>query len=113
MRGNYTLDGGLKAIKVRQYNPNNYGLYDMAGNVSEWTSTVFDETSSSYSHDMNSDNSYLSEESDKDVLKRKVVRGGSWKDISYFIQTSTRTYEYDDVSTSYIGFRCVWISWKR
>ena len=40
-------------------------------------------------------------------LKRKVVRGGSWKDISYFIQTSTRTYEYDDVSTSYIGFRCV------
>ena len=107
LRGNYTADGGLKAIKVRQYNPNNYGLYDMAGNVSEWTSTVFDETSSSYSHDMNSDNSYLSEESDKDVLKRKVVRGGSWKDISYFIQTSTRTYEYDDVSASYIGFRCV------
>ena len=107
LRGNYTADGGLKAIKVRQYNPNNYGLYDMAGNVAEWTSTVFDETSTSYSHDMNSDNSYISEESDQDVLKRKVVRGGSWKDISYFIQTSTRTYEYDDVSTSYIGFRCV------
>ena len=34
LRGNYTVDGGLKAIKVRQYNPNNYGLYDMAGNVS-------------------------------------------------------------------------------
>ena len=107
LRGNYTADGGLKAIKVRQYNPNNYGLYDMAGNVAEWTSTVFDETPTSYSHDMNSDNSYMSEESDQDVLKRKVVRGGSWKDISYFIQTSTRTYEYDDVSTSYIGFRWV------
>ena len=107
LRGNYTADGGLKAIKVRQYNPNNYGLYDMAGNVAEWTSTVFDETSTSYSHDMNSDNSYISSESDQDVLKRKVVRGGSWKDISYFIQNSTRTYEYDDVSTSYIGFRCV------
>ena len=107
LRGDYTADGGLKAIKVEQYNPNNYGLYDMAGNVAEWTSTVFDETSTSYSHDMNSDNSYISEESDANVLKRKVVRGGSWKDISYFIQTSTRTYEYDDVSTSYIGFRCV------
>jgi gliding motility-associated lipoprotein GldK len=107
LRGDYTADGGLKAIKVRQYNPNNYGLYDMAGNVAEWTSTVFDETSTSYSHDMNADNSYISEKSDKDVLKRKVVRGGSWKDISYFIQTSTRIYEYDDVSTSYIGFRCV------
>ena len=107
LRGNYVADGGLKAIKVRQYNPNNYGLYDMAGNVSEWTSTVYDETSTSYSHDMNSDNSYMSSESDQDVLKRKVVRGGSWKDISYFIQNSTRTYEYDEVSTSYIGFRCV------
>ena len=107
LRGNYTADGGLKAIKVRQYNPNNYGLYDMAGNVAEWTSTVYDETSGSYSHDMNSDNSYVSENSDANVLKRKVTRGGSWKDISYFIQNSTRTYEYDDVSTSYIGFRCV------
>ena len=107
LRGNLTADGGLKAIKVRQYNPNNFGLYDMSGNVAEWTSTVFDETSSNYSHDMNPDNSYISEESDQDVLKRKVVRGGSWKDISYFIQTSTRAYEYDDVSTSYIGFRCV------
>ena len=107
LRGNYIADGGLKAIKVRQYNPNNYGLYDMAGNVAEWTSTVYDETSGSYSHDMNSDNSYVSENSDANVLKRKVTRGGSWKDISYFIQNSTRTYEYDDVSTSYIGFRCV------
>ena len=107
LRGNYIADGGLKAIKVRQYNPNNYGLYDMAGNVAEWTSTVYDETSGSYSHDMNSDNSYISENEDADVLKRKVTRGGSWKDISYFIQNSTRSYEYDDVSTSYIGFRCV------
>ena len=107
LRGNYIADGGLKAIKVRQYNPNNYGLYDMAGNVAEWTSTVYDETSGSYSHDMNSDNSYVSENEDANVLKRKVTRGGSWKDISYFIQNSTRTYEYDDVSTSYIGFRCV------
>ena len=79
----------------------------MSGNVAEWTSTVFDETSTSYSRDLNPDNSYISEKSDKDVLKRKVVRGGSWKDISYFIQTSTRTYELDDASTSYIGFRCV------
>ena len=107
LRGNYTADGGLKAIKVKSYNPNNYGLYDMAGNVAEWTSTVYDETSGSYSHDMNSDNSYVSENEDANVLKRKVTRGGSWKDIAYFVQTSTRTYEYDDVSTSYIGFRCV------
>jgi formylglycine-generating enzyme required for sulfatase activity len=36
-----------------------------------------------------------------------VIRGGSWKDIAYYIQTSTRDYEYANESTSYIGFRCV------
>jgi hypothetical protein len=40
-------------------------------------------------------------------LKRKVIRGGSWKDIGYFIQTGTRSYEYQDTAKSYIGFRCV------
>jgi formylglycine-generating enzyme required for sulfatase activity len=39
-------------------------------------------------------------------LKRKVIRGGSWKDIAYFIQNSTRTYEYQDTAKCYIGFRC-------
>ena len=39
--------------------------------------------------------------------KRKVIRGGSWKDISYFMQTGTRTYEYQDTAKSYIGFRNV------
>ena len=40
-------------------------------------------------------------------MKRKVIRGGSWKDVGYFLQTSTRTYEYQDTAKSYIGFRCV------
>ena len=106
LRGNYTADGGLKTIKVASYNPNGYGLYDMAGNVSEWTSNAFDESAFSYSHDMNTDYHYTASEDDAPVLKRKVIRGGSWKDISYFIQNSTRTYEYQDTSKSYIGFRC-------
>ena len=111
LRGNYSADGGHKAIKVKQYNPNNYGLYDMSGNVSEWTSTVFDETSSSYTNDMDGDNSNLSGNfninGEAGPIQRKVIRGGSWKDIAYYIQTSTRDYEYANESTSYIGFRCV------
>jgi formylglycine-generating enzyme len=39
--------------------------------------------------------------------KRKVIRGGSWKDIGYFLQTGTRTYEYQDTAKSYIGTRSV------
>jgi len=106
LRGNYTADGGEKTIKTASYNPNSYGLYDMAGNVAEWTSNTFDESAFSYAHDMNQNNSYDAEEGDHAVLKRKVIRGGSWKDIAYFIQTSTRTFEYQDTAKSYVGFRC-------
>lgn len=106
LRGNYVADGGLKTVKVASYNPNGYGLYDMSGNVAEWTSNAFDESAFSYAHDMNSDYHYNAKEDDHPVLKRKVIRGGSWKDIAYFIQNSTRTYEYQDTSKCYIGFRC-------
>jgi formylglycine-generating enzyme required for sulfatase activity len=40
-------------------------------------------------------------------MKRKVIRGGSWKDVGNFLQTSARAYEYQDTAKSYIGFRCV------
>jgi gliding motility-associated lipoprotein GldK len=106
LRGNYVADGGLKTIKTASYNPNGYGLYDMAGNVAEWTSNAYDESALSYSHDMNMDYHYNANEDDNSVLKRKSIRGGSWKDIAYFIQTSTRTFEYQDTAKSYIGFRC-------
>ena len=50
---------------------------------------------------------YLSDENDASALKRKVIRGGSWKDIGYYIQNGTRTYEYKDTAKSYVGFRSV------
>lgn len=106
-RGNYADDGGAYTVPVHSYFPNDYGLYNMAGNVAEWTSSSFEESSSSFVHDMNPTYSYEAKADDPEVLKRKVVRGGSWKDIGYFLQNSTRTYEYQDSSKSYIGFRCV------
>ena len=56
---------------------------------------------------MNMDRHYNAEEEDHAVLKRKSIRGGSWKDIAYFLQVSSRDYEYADSSRSYIGFRNV------
>ena len=99
-------DGYLYTAPVKSYLPNGYGLYDMAGNVAEWTSNAYDESAFSYSHDMNMDNNYTAKEDDHAVLKRKVIRGGSWKDIAYFIQNRTRTVEYQDTAKCYIGFRC-------
>ena len=106
-RGKYELDGGVYTMPVGSYEPNDYGLYDMAGNVSEWTSNTFDENSYSQYHDLEPNYTTNSKGSDPAVFKRKVVRGGSWKDISYFLQCGTRMYEYQDSTKSYIGFRCV------
>ncbi len=39
--------------------------------------------------------------------QRKVVRGGSWKDVGYMMQVSTRDFEYADSARIYIGFRTV------
>ncbi|AMR30228.1 gliding motility-associated lipoprotein [Mucilaginibacter sp. PAMC 26640] len=106
-RGNYTDDGGAYTVNVRSYFPNDFGLYNMAGNVAEWTMSAYDESASTFVHDLAPTFNYEAKPNDPAVLKRKVVRGGSWKDIGYFLQNSTRTYEYQDTAKSYIGFRCV------
>ncbi|MFP4018374.1 MAG: SUMF1/EgtB/PvdO family nonheme iron enzyme, partial [Bacteroidales bacterium] len=79
----------------------------MDGNVAEWTANAYDESSYFFTHDMNPNYQYESKPDDPPGMKRKVIRGGSWKDIGYYLQNGTRTYEYQDSSTSYIGFRCV------
>jgi len=107
LRGNYVDDGGLVTLPVGSYEPNEFGLYDMAGNVAEWTSGAYDESAYSFTHDMNPNYEHNALPDDPPALKRKVIRGGSWKDIGYYLQCATRTYEYQDTAKSYIGFRCV------
>ena len=107
LRGNYADDGGVITLAVGTYEPNEYGLYDMAGNAAEWTSSAYDESSYTFTHDLNPDYRYNAKPDDPPVLKRKVIRGGSWKDIGYYLQCGVRSYEYQDTSKSYIGFRCV------
>jgi len=106
-RGNYPEDGGFYTVRADAYWPNDFGLYNMAGNVAEWTESYFYEGSYNFQHDMNPDVRYNAKDSDPPRMKRKVVRGGSWKDVGFFLQTSTRAYEYQDTAKSYIGFRCV------
>jgi sulfatase modifying factor 1 len=106
-RGNYPEDGAFYTARADAYWPNDFGLYCMAGNVAEWTSSVYYEGAYNFEHDMNPDIRYNAKDSDPPRMKRKVVRGGSWKDVGFYLQTSTRTYEYQDTSKSYIGFRCI------
>lgn len=107
MRGRYFEDGGFHTVKAFSYNPNGWGLYCMSGNVAEWCETAYDESMYEFSHDLNTDYRYDAMDWDPPSMKRKVLRGGSWKDIGYYLQTSTRTFEYQDTAKSYIGLRDV------
>lgn len=100
VRGNYAVDGALYTVEVNSYNPNDFGLYNMSGNVSEWTNTPYNPASYYMGSTMNPD-------VDGKNNKRKIIRGGSWKDIAYFLEVSTRDFEYADTARSYIGFRTV------
>ena len=106
-RGSYPDDTGTATMKVAQFRPNDFGLFDMAGNVAEWTIESYNTTSNWAKSDLNPNYQYMARKDDPNVLKRKVIRGGSWKDISYYLQCGTRTYEYQYESRPYIGFRCV------
>jgi len=107
MRGNYIDDGGARTVIVAHYPANDFGLYDMSGNVSEWCADAYDESAGQFTWDMNPTYMYNAKDDDPPLMKRKLVRGGSWKDIAYYLQVSTREYEYQDSSKCYIGFRCV------
>ena len=107
LRGNYIDDGSVYAAKVGSYEPNEYGLYDMAGNVAEWTSCAYAPDAYVFTHDLNPNYEYNATPADPPIMKRKVVRGGSWKDIAYFLQCGTRDYEYQDSTKPYVGFRNV------
>lgn len=107
MRGNYIDDGALTTERVATFSSNEYGLYDMAGNVAEWTINAYDPSAYVFSATLNPNYKYNALPDDPPVMKRKVIRGGSWKDVARYLQVSMRDYEYQDTAKSYVGFRCV------
>ena len=100
LRGDYASDQAVYAVEAKSFLPNDYNLYNMSGNVAEWTESSYDPGAYEYVSSLNP-NMSLNDE------KRKVVRGGSWKDVAYFLRVSSRDYEYQDTARSYIGFRTV------
>jgi gliding motility-associated lipoprotein GldK len=100
LRGDYAADQALYTVEAKSYEPNDFNLYNMAGNVSEWVAASYDPSSYEFESTINPSVNVASNQ-------RKVVRGGSWKDVKYYLQVSTRDYEYADSARSYIGFRTV------
>lgn len=89
-------------LPVSFFKPNQFGLFNMHGNVKEWCLDLFDE-------------SYYSSKqaSDGDVAcstgsKGRVIRGGSWTDGPYYCRSASRGWGMPTSKLGFIGFRPVW-----
>jgi sulfatase modifying factor 1 len=118
-------DGALITSYIYEYPPNDYGLYNMAGNVSEWVMDVYRPLSFQDVDDLNpmrrdgflddvkgyNSNSVDNPQSFTSLItdKSRVYKGGSWKDLAYWMSPGTRRYLDQDSSTATIGFRCAMI----
>lgn len=99
-RGNYAADNALYTVEADSYDPNDYGLYNMSGNVAEWTNSTYTKDTYEFMTTVNPNYDNFGD-------SQKVTRGGSWKDVAYYLRVATRDYEYADSARSYLGFRLV------
>lgn len=142
-------DGALITSYIYEYPPNDYGLYNMAGNVSEWVMDIYRPLSHQDFDDLNPirrddfidshgdyKNNYIKTDSIATVTgaegqqtqvkiskyeknpqgfislvsdKVRVYKGGSWKDVAYWMSPGTRRFLDEDSATATIGFRCAMI----
>jgi len=115
---NLTVDGFEGTSPVRSFPPNSYGLYDMAGNVWEWTSDYFTDFEGSADHACCVPRNPRATSPEDSVvvdqpggnIPRKVTKGGSHLCAPNYClryRPSARQSEAIDTSTAHIGFRCV------
>jgi len=83
------------------------GIYNLADNVSEWTNTSYYAGGANFENRFNPDIQWGTIDSQSKSKRRKVVRGGSWKDTPQFTTVSNRFFEDLGTAHSYIGFRVV------
>ena len=113
-------DGAIITAEIYKYAPNDFGLYQMAGNVNEWVMDLYRPLSFQDFNDLNPvrRNDKLDKASRYDSKnnnslidnKARVYKGGSWADISYWLAPGSRRFLDQDSATATIGFRCAMIS---
>jgi formylglycine-generating enzyme required for sulfatase activity len=86
-------------VAVASYAANGYGLFDMAGNVWEWCEDVWHP-----SHDDAPDDggAWL-----RDDSPLRVLRGGSWGDVPWYLRSSSRYRDTSGSRSADVGFRCL------
>ena len=116
---NLELDGFVGTSPVKTFPPNGYGLYDMAGNVWEWTSDFFTSTHANGEEHpccaprnprVNSPDQSYGGDGPGAHIPRRVTKGGSHLCAPNYClryRPAARQGEAVDTSTAHIGFRCI------
>ena len=113
-------DGAMITEYIYSYPPNDYGLYNMAGNVNEWVQDVYRPLSYQDVEDLNPfRRNGVADPADKYDKKGyqsliddhvRVYKGGSWRDVAYWLSPGTRRFMDEDSATAPLGFRCAMIN---
>ena len=90
-------DGQVYTAPAGSYRSNNFGLHDIAGNVLEWTCSIYDKESKTPVHRCQEPNG------DQEM----VVRGGSWSDEPRNVRSADRHRNRPDFQDYFLGFRLV------
>lgn len=96
-------DGYIVTAPVGSFQANPFGLYDILGNVSEWTQDIY--TSDSNRYGSNKENPIYIDSTD-DTAPR-VHRGGSWQENPKRVRSAYRFSYLPNVRLNFIGFRLV------
>ena len=109
-------DAGFVTMNIYEYAPNDFGLYNMAGNVNEWVYDIYRPLNFQDMEDLNpirksdfmdSEESYDADNFNSMVSnKSRVYKGGSWADGAMWLSPGTRRFLDQDSSSATIGFRC-------
>jgi formylglycine-generating enzyme len=105
--GEYTTDGASFTLPVMAYSPNDFGIYNMVGNVAEWVIDAYSPSTFAFVSDVNPELLYDADSTDVPAMKRKVVRGGSFMSNAKALSPYAREYELQDAAHCFIGFRLV------
>nr|VFK57711.1 MAG: Formylglycine-generating enzyme, required for sulfatase activity, contains SUMF1/FGE domain [Candidatus Kentron sp. TUN] len=108
--GEYPYEGGeiglyrKCTIPVASLPPNSWGLYEMHGNVWEWTRDYWHEN-----HQQASSDNFPEVQSDVGLDIGRVVRGGSWRNVARVVRSAVRDRNKPEDHSSNLGFRCALI----
>lgn len=100
--GDYSNDGFVLTSPVGIFPPNNFRLYDIAGNVAEWCQ---DSYHPSYAALVGSGNQLVTPVNKNPNEVRRIVRGGSWASREFYVGVGVRDFRHKEDASPRIGFR--------